>query len=158
MPVNKQTAPGVMDTSYFLDADLFLRFLTGDDRRKAQACRRLVQKAVDGELSLSTHPMIMAEVVRILDSYYKLPREEIATKLRLIMNTPNLAIADGNAFSLAVELYSCSKIDLADCFAAAMVAQKGCMLVSYDRDFDKLEGIQRVKPEDIGKIVRPGSL
>jgi predicted nucleic acid-binding protein len=138
-----------MKKTCFLDANIFLRFLTGDDRRKAEACRRLVQKAMDGELNLSTHPMILAEVVWVLESYYKLLREEIATKLQMIMNTPNLAITDGNAFARAVVIYAESKIDLADCFAAAVATQEGCTLVSYDRDFDKLEGVQRAKPEDI---------
>jgi len=135
--------------TFFLDANIFLRFLTGDDRRKAEACRRLIQKAVDGELNLNTHPMILAEVVWVLESYYKQPRQEIAGKLALIMNTPNLSITDENAFAHAVELYSESKIDLADCFAAALATQEGHLLLSYDRDFDKLEGIKRARPEDI---------
>jgi len=138
-----------MKKTCFLDANIFLRFLTGDDRRKAEACRRLVQRAVDGKLNLTTHPLILAEVVWVLESYYKLPRGEITKKLQMIMNTPNLTVADAHAFAQAVELYSDSKIDLADCFAAAVATQEDCTLVSYDRDFDKLEGIQRAKPEDI---------
>ena len=57
----------------FLDANIFLRFLTGDDRRKTAATRRLIQRAVDGELNFNTHPMILAEAVWVLESYYKLP-------------------------------------------------------------------------------------
>lgn len=132
--------------TFFLDANIFLRFLTGDDRRKAEATRRLIQKAVDGEIALHTHPLILAEVVWVLESYYKLPRQEIAGKLHLIMNTPNISIDDENAFAHAVELYSESKIDLADCFAAALTIQESYVLLSYDRDFDKLAGVVRKEP------------
>ncbi|MFA5809720.1 MAG: PIN domain-containing protein [Thermoleophilia bacterium] len=139
----------MMKKKYFLDANIFLRFLTGDDRRKAEACRRLVQKAIDGELHLETHPLILAEVVWVLESYYRLQRGEIAAKLEMILNTPNLAVADAGAFARAVELYSESKIDFADCFAAAMAEQEGGTLLSYDRDFDKLDGVRRLEPGDI---------
>lgn len=138
-----------MSHTYFLDANIFLRFLTGDDRRRAEACRRLVQKAVDGEVSLSTHPLILAEVVWVLESYYKLPRREIAAKLEMILNTPNLVVSEAEAFARAVEFYSSSGIDLADCFAAALAVEDGSTLLSYDRDFDKLEGIRKSEPEMI---------
>lgn len=138
-----------MWNKYFLDANIFLRFLTADDKGKAEACRRLVQRAVDGELGLTTHPLILAEVVWVLESYYRLPRPEIVNKLELIMNTPNLSIADAGAFAQAVSLYSSAGIDLADCFAAALSMQDGCPLVSYDRDYDRLEGISRLEPGNI---------
>ncbi len=93
--------------------------------------------------------MILAEVVWVLESYYKLPREKIAEKLDLIINTPNLAIADSGAFSQAVELYSSSNLDLADCFAASLAIEEGSILISYDRDFDKLDGIVRKEPENV---------
>lgn len=138
-----------MKTPCFLDANIFLRFLTGDDRRKAEACRRLVQKAVEGKVALSTDPMILAEVVWVLESYYGLKRGEIAIKLEMILNTSNLTVSEGDAFAQAVELYAGSGIDLADCFAAATAACEGATLVSYDRDFDSIEEIVRVEPGDV---------
>lgn len=134
---------------YFLDANIFLRLLTGDDKPKAAACRDLIKKAVDGEAQLKTHPLILAEVVWVLESYYGLPREEIAEKLDLIINTPNLAIADAGAFSQAAELYAISNLDLADCFAAAVAIAEGSVLISYDRDFDKLDGVIRKEPQSV---------
>jgi predicted nucleic-acid-binding protein len=138
-----------MTKTYLLDANIFLRFLTADDKQKAEACRRLVQKGVDGELRLRTHPLILAEVVWVLESYYGLPRAEIANKLEMILNTPNLVVSESDAFAQAVEMYSSSGIDLADCFAAAIAAWESAVLVSYDRDFDGLEGVSRQEPEDI---------
>ncbi len=135
--------------AHFLDANIFLRFLTGDDRFKAAACRDLIRKTVDGEVELETHPLILAEVVWVLESYYKLPRMQIAEKLDLILNTPNLTIADGNAFSEAVELYSQSALDLADCFVVALATRAGSALISYDAGFDRLHGVVRKEPEDI---------
>lgn len=138
-----------MKTTCFLDANIFLRFLTGDDRRKAEVCRGLVQKAVEGKVALSTHPLILAEVVWVLESYYGLERGEIAEKLGMILNTPNLTVSEGDAFAQAVELYAGSGLDLADCFAAAKATQEGAVLVSFDRGFDSVEGLARIEPGDV---------
>ncbi|MBE0429354.1 MAG: PIN domain-containing protein [Thermoleophilia bacterium] len=136
-------------STFFLDANIFLRFLTEDDRQKAEACRRLVQKAVAGELTLTTHPLILAEVVWVLESYYKLTRGEIAAKLELIFNTPNLVVFEASIFARAVEYYSNSSLDLADCFAAALAVEKNSALVSYDRDFTGLEELLVHEPEEL---------
>ncbi len=98
---------------------------------------------------LCTHPLILAEVVWVLESYYKLPRAEIVAKLEVILNTPNLIVFEAETFARAIEFYSGSGIDLADCFAAALAVKDGSTLLSYDRDFDKLEGITKSEPEEI---------
>jgi len=135
---------------YFLDTNIFLRFLTADDARKAAACRRLIKRGIEGEVELATHPLILAEVVWVLESFYELPRREIAQMLDLIMNTPNLTVADAGPFSQAIEMYSGSNLDLADCFAAALAAVRDAVIVSYDRDLDKLEGVTREEAGQVG--------
>lgn len=136
--------------AYFLDTNIFLRFLTADDARKAAACRKLIRRGMEGEVELATHPLILAEVVWVLESYYELPRQEIAQKLDLIMNTPNLVVADAGPFSRAIELYLGSNLDLTDCFSASLSMTDGSTLVSYDRDFDAIDGVTRKEPSQIG--------
>ncbi len=138
-----------MKKLYFLDANVFLRFLTGDDEQIAEDCRILIQRAVRGKIRLMTHPLILAEVVWVLESYYKLPRREIAEKLQLILNTPGLKVTEEDAFAQAVELYAGHRIDFADCFAAAITQLEGAHLVSYDRDYDKIANLKRVAPGEV---------
>lgn len=135
--------------AHFLDTNIFLRFLTADDRVKAAACRELVQKAVDGEIELRTHPLILAEVVWVLESQYDLSRARISGMLNLLMNTPNLDIVEAEIFYDAMEIYAGSKLDLADCFAAALSLAEGDTMVSYDRDFDAIDGVSRREPAQI---------
>lgn len=93
-------------------------------------------------ISLSTSPACL----RPLPAY---KRGDIAVKLDMILNTPNLAVSEGDAFAQAVEFYTGSGLDLADCFAAATAARAGATLVSYDRGFDSIEGLARVDPDDV---------
>ena len=50
----------------FVDANLFIRFLTRDDPEKAQACFELFQKAKKREILLTTSESVIAEVVYVL--------------------------------------------------------------------------------------------
>jgi predicted nucleic acid-binding protein len=130
----------------FLDANIFLRFLTGDDEKKAKECLELIRLGVAGEVELLTHPLILAEVVWVLESCYEVGRREIVRKMRQILNTPNINIRDADIFAHAVAIYAESSLDLADCFSAAMAAADDATLVSYDHDFDSLESVRRLEP------------
>ena len=52
----------------FLDTNVFLRYLTGDDEIKAQASYELFQRVSLGEEELFTCEAIVAEVVYVLSS------------------------------------------------------------------------------------------
>lgn len=47
----------------FIDANIFLRYLTRDDEVKAQACRALFDKAQENNIALTTSESVIAEVV-----------------------------------------------------------------------------------------------
>lgn len=67
----------------------------------------------------------------------------------IFLNTPNLIVFEAAVFARAVEYYSTSSLDLADCFVAALSEETGSMLVSYDRDFKKIEGLLTLEPGEV---------
>lgn len=52
----------------FLDTNVILRYLTGDDQARAQACYELFQRVQRGEEELATCETIAAEVIYVLSS------------------------------------------------------------------------------------------
>ncbi len=52
----------------FVDTNIFIRYLTKDDPREAQACFELFQKAQRRGVQLTTSEAIIAEVVYVLSS------------------------------------------------------------------------------------------
>ncbi len=52
-------------TQSFIDADVIIRFLTGDDSTKQAAARRLFDRAVRGELELSTPSTTIADCIHV---------------------------------------------------------------------------------------------
>ena len=69
----------------FVDTNIFLRYLTGDDPPKYERCRGLFKRAVEGELGLSTSVMVIAELIWTLLSYYKVPKAEVIEKVSVIV-------------------------------------------------------------------------
>jgi uncharacterized protein len=80
--------------SEFVDANVFVRLLTGDDPGKGARCLALFQRAQRGEVSLVTSESIIAEVAFVLTSRatYRLARSEIAPALRSLIANPGLTL------------------------------------------------------------------
>ena len=135
----------------FLDTNVILRYLTRDDEAKAEACYRLFQRVDQGEEELFTCEAIISEVVYVLSSHrapYKLSHEEIRARLVPIVTLRGLRLPQKRVYVRALDLYASSPfLDFEDALAAAHMEQQGMTeIVSYDKDFDLVAGLQRVEP------------
>ncbi len=135
--------------SAFLDANIILRYLTGDDPKKLKACAKLFRGAINGEVSLISSETIMAEVVYVLGSkrHYGLSAAEISNRLKPILSIRGLKLEHKDAVLYALNLFSKLKIDFEDCLAIAhMERQQLKEIYSYDQDFDQVTSVKRIEP------------
>jgi predicted nucleic acid-binding protein len=132
----------------FIDANIFVRYLTGDDPAKAKRCLALFQRIKQNEVTVTTSEAVIAEVVYVLSSkIYGLSRSDIAVRLRPLLILPNLKFLYRSVFLRALELYVRHNVDFEDCLTAAyMERQKITDIYSYDKDFDTIAGIKRLEP------------
>jgi len=131
----------------FVDTNVFLRVLTGDDPVKAARCRKLFEQAVAGTISLETSDLVVAEIVWTLLSYYELPKRSVIEKVGQILNTPNLAVTNHDVLAEALALWGRHGCDFIDAYNAALMHRDGLTeLVSYDSDFDSLHFLRRREP------------
>ena len=131
----------------FIDTNIFIRFLTDDISEKADACEELFKKAIEKHESLFTTDLVVAEIVWVLESYYELPKEEIQDKLEKILNTPNLICPRKELILNALTMYSKKNIDYIDAVNALILKERGIEeLYSYDKHFDRIEGLTRLEP------------
>ena len=133
----------------FVDANVFIRFITNDDPVKAEKCYQLFQAAEKRKIILTTNESILAEVVYILSSrtLYGLKPERIKELLLPLINLKGLRLDRKKEFLLALEIYAQKSIDFEDSLAAArMRLDKIAVIYSYDRHFDKLAGVKRIEP------------
>ncbi len=131
----------------FLDTNILLRFLTRDDERKAQCALELLMRVERGEEKVITSPLVIFETVYTLQSFYKVPRQTIKEQVLSIISMRSLHLPDKNIFYQAFNFYVAKNISFADAYNAAyMLAERISNIYSWDKDFDKIEGITRLEP------------
>lgn len=134
----------------YIDANIFLRHLTRDDPKMAQACLDLFQKAKHKEVALTTTESVIAEVVFVLSSKqlpYNLSRMDIRTRLYPLLSLPGLRLPKRRVYLRALDLYASYTIDFEDALLIAhMERQKSKEIYSYDREFDQIPSLKRLEP------------
>jgi predicted nucleic acid-binding protein len=135
--------------SEFVDTNVFLRLLTGDDPRKAARCLALFQRAQQGDVELVTSESVVAEVVFVLASpaNYRMLRPTIASALRPLLRNPGLRIDHKGSVIQALDRWEQSRLDFEDCLSVEYVRRlQLAAIYSYDRDFDRVPGLTRLEP------------
>lgn len=133
----------------FVDANIFLRFLTNDDPVKGSACLALFQQARQRTIELATSESVVAEVVYVLSSprLYNLDRAEIRDRLYPLLSLPGLKLPDQTLFLRALEIYVSQPVDFEDALTVAHMQSQGLQeIYSYDRDFDRFPELKRREP------------
>ena len=133
----------------FVDANVFLRYLTRDDVAKAARVKDLLERAERGEVELLTSESVISELVFVLSSprLYNLTRERIRTLLIPLVSLKGLKLPNRTLFLRALDLYAATPMDFVDALAIAhMEARKMTEIYSYDGHFNGVSGVKRLEP------------
>jgi len=130
-----------------IDANIVLRFLTNDIPKQADHCTGLLKRIESGLEEAWLPDLVLADIVWTLEKFYKQPKQRIQELLIPILELKGLRHNNKKISKLAFQLYVEKNIDWTDAFVAAqMITQKKCEIYSYDSDFDKVDGINRLEP------------
>lgn len=133
----------------FVDTNIFLRFLTKDDPKKAEKCLALFESANKKEIKLQTTESVITEIVYILSSkrLYNLSRLEVYEKLVPILKMRGLKIPNKRTLITALIIYSEYTVDFEDAVLVANTLKtESREIYSYDRGFNKISEIKRLEP------------
>src|SRR2546425_1878469 len=136
-------------TQPFLDTDVIIRFLTGDDPEKQAAATALFEQVEQGLLTVQAPDTVIADAVYVLSSprLYHLARHDIQEMLATLVRLPQFQVQNRWSVLRALELYASTKLDFGDTLIIASMEQQGShLLYSYDMDFDHIQGITRQEP------------
>jgi predicted nucleic acid-binding protein len=127
----------------FVDTNILVRHLTGDPPAQARRATRYLETA--DELLLPD--LIAAEVVYVLESYYEVPRAQVAETLRAILAFPAIRVVDADLLRRAVEVYEVHRLDFADAYLVASAERTGVgVIASFDRSIDRVTTVRREAP------------
>ena len=136
-------------TTPFIDTDVIIRFLTGDDPQKQAAASTLFEQVEQGLLTVAAPDTVIADAVYVLSSprLYHLARSAVQELLSALVHLAHFQVQNRSVVLRALELYGSTKLDFGDTLIiASMEQQHSQVLYSYDADFDRFEGITSQEP------------
>ena len=126
-----------------IDTNLLIRYLVNDDERKAQVVDALLKKAGRGEVQILIPSVVIAELVWVLESFYRMEAGEIADLVESVLNTPGLTVPDDAIIRSALKRYRTENVDLVDAWIAAFAREKRADEIhTFDKKhFKNVEGV-----------------
>lgn len=127
-----------------IDTNLLVRYLTDDEPQKARAVDTLLNAAAKGEIKILIPSVVIAELVWVLESFYKMMPGDITELVEAILNTPGVDTQDRSVIKAVLKLYDSKQIDLIDAWIIEFARAKGAKRIyTFDkkhfRDAEQLE-------------------
>ena len=137
-------------TRYFVDTNVFLRTLIREDEKAFKDCRNFLTAIKNNKIDGITSNFVLTEIVWTLASYYNFPKKNIVRAIESIINLSGLKIVNGCDIKYALALYKKKSVKFVDALLASIeeLKNKEWVIVSYDKDFDKL-GVVRKEPDTL---------
>jgi len=131
----------------FIDTNVFLRYLTGDDSEKAANSLALLNRLERNQEKATTNLLVIFETVFTLERFYKVGAEEVRNLLQPILELRGLKFREADTVIDALEIHTRKNIPFADAFNVAYIRANNLKeIYSYDEDFDRFEDIARIEP------------
>jgi predicted nucleic acid-binding protein len=129
----------------WVDANVVVRFLTGDPPEMAERAAKLMARAENGEVVLVLSSIVVAEVIWVLKSFYRYPFEDIARVVIPLISADGVEAEDRELMVQAIELAQEKNVSFIDAFLALKAVRHEESVCSFDDDFKRLPA-RRVVP------------
>lgn len=125
-----------------------MRYLTEDDPGKADAVEDLLDKASRGEGRLIIPSVVIAELVWVLESFYKMEGPRIAELIESLLHTPGLVVQENRLIRQALEIYRQKQIDFIDAWILTFARQRSIpRIYTFDkRHFKNIPDLEVSEP------------
>ena len=123
----------------WVDANVLLRFLTGEPESMAERANRLMLRAEKGEVLLILSPLVIAEMVWVLKSFYRRSYEEISEVVIPLISAEGVETEDRELLIRAIELARDKNVDFSDAVLALQASRRSETVCTFDEtDFKRL--------------------
>jgi predicted nucleic acid-binding protein len=133
-------------TLAFLDTNILLRHLLQDDPEQSPKASAFLKQIEEGSVKVRTADTVIFETVFTLQKAYRQPKAAIRDALLPLIDLPGIELPNKRRFRKVFSLYVDTNLPFADAYHAVLMEQLHLTeVVTFDTDFDKIEGITRVK-------------
>jgi len=111
-----------------LDTNVLLRYLTLDDKEQASVAAREIEAVAAAGERMLIQPLVLCELVWVLESAYRFPKPEILTVLERILVTAQFEIAQKDTVWAALGDYRRGNGDFSDYYVGRANEKHGAPL------------------------------
>ena len=131
----------------FLDSNVILRHVLGDNLEQSARATALLQRIERGELRVRTADTGVFEVVFTLQQFYREPKMRIRDAILPLLELPGISLPGKRRFRRAFQYYVDLNLPFADAYHAALMQQNRLdQILTFDRHFDRVPGVRRIEP------------
>jgi len=125
-----------------VDSNLIVRYLVQDHERHARAAGRLFEACDRGDVVIVLLPVVLAECVFVLESFYQQARGDIASALGTLISSQGVEINEVAIHLDALERYKRTKVHFVDCLIAATASAENTPVATFDQDFRRFGDVR----------------
>lgn len=117
-----------------LDTNVLVRYLTQDDQKQAAMATKEIEGAADRGERLLVQPLVLCELVWVLDTAYDFAKADILNTLEKILRTAQFDLVDKDILWLALAEYRHGRGDFSDYYLGRANQRAGATItLSFDR-------------------------
>lgn len=116
-----------------LDTNIILRFFREDHPQHVKQVKNLFQQAEKGTIDCYVDPVVLAEVVWTLASFYNVNRSEITSKLEILLVQKWMVNEHKQTLLSALRQYQETNLDYIDCWLLAVSQEHNFPIETFDK-------------------------
>lgn len=131
----------------FLDTNILLRHLLQDHPDQSPRCTAYLTRIEQGDAKARIAETVIFETVFTLQRQYGHPKAAIRDSLLPLIELPGIVLPGKRRFRKVFDLYVDLNISFVDAYHAVLMRQLRLdEIVTFDRQFDRVRGINRSEP------------
>jgi predicted nucleic-acid-binding protein len=129
-----------MKERIYADTNIFIRFFADDMPGHTKISKKIFKGLLEDKYELYICDLVFAEIIYVLESYYKLNKKDVLEKMLAILKFKNMVVENKSIIIEALEFYNEKNIDFTDAYMACHARKAGCnKLFSFDKDLTKID-------------------
>ena len=120
--------------SVAIDANVIVRYLTGDDPVQSPAATELLRAASHGRVNLIIPTPILQETVYVLETFYAGTPDTVAPKLMSLLSLTGVTCPDTRWVMDGIQWYRTKNSDFGDALLCAYARHHHCDVNTFDKE------------------------
>lgn len=122
--------------SEILDTNVLLRFLVGDNPGQKEQAGKWFAEGKTGKRKIIVAPLIIAEIIFVLESFYKKSRADIVNALEIFLSQRWLQVEEREVLQAALPFYK-NGDHFVDSYLRGLSQVKHISILSFDKKLQK---------------------